>query len=256
MLFLFFRPIILSENSVNRKVSTMKKFFALLLALVLFAPSALADTDAEIMFHGIPWGISVNELVDQLRDRKIPVQSGDIEADASMAIWAYQFRNSYMNNIESTGYEIPLYFFSNPDAVKIAGYPVQDIQLYAHYDIADGILKLEANNSKYYMVLLQFDISDEMAVGVYADLHKKLSALYGNGAENTTKEVETTYTYTVWHGANNTAVCLYRSVNPDSDYQFVHLMYGKTDCEQTLREVRRLVIEHEIQSVADDSTGL
>lgn len=234
----------------------MKKFAIILLPLFLFLPSALADTDTEIVFHSIPWGISVNELVDQLRQRSIPVQSGDIEADASMAIWAYQFRNSYMNDIESTGFEIPLYFFSYPDAVKIAGYPVQDMQLYAHYDITDGILKLDADNSQYYMVSLQFDVSDEMAVGVYADLHKKLSALYGNGAEDTTKEIETTYTYTVWHGANNTAVCLYRSVSTSSDYQFVHLMYGKTDSEQTLREVRRLVIEHEIQSVADDSTGL
>lgn len=234
----------------------MKKFFVLLFSLMLFAHAALADTETEIVFHGIPWGISVNELVDQLKQRNIPAQSVDIEADASMAIWAYQFRNSYMNNIESTGYNIPLYFYSNPGAVKIAGYPVQDMQLYAHYDITDGTLKLGANDSKYYMVLIQFDVSDEMAVGVYADLHKKLSALYGNGAEDTTKEVETTYTYTVWHGANNTAVCLYRSVSTSSNYQFVYLMYGKTDCEKTLREVRRLVIEHEIQSVADDTTGL
>lgn len=234
----------------------MKKFFAFLMVLFLFAPSALADTESEIVFHGIPWGISVNELADQLRQRNIPVSSGDIEADANMAIWTYQFRNSYMNDIESTGYKIPLYFFSNPDTVKIAGYPVQDMQLYAHYDITDGIIKLDADNSKYYLVSVQFDVSDEMALGVYADLHQKLSSLYGNGVEDATKIVETTYTYTVWNGANNTAVCLYRSVSTSSDYQFVHLMYGKTDCEQTLREVRRLVIEHEIQSVADDTTGL
>ena len=234
----------------------LKRIVAFLLSMLLIVPVAFADSDKEIVFHGIPWGISINELAEHLRKRSIPVLSGDIEADANMAIWAYQFRNSYMNDIESTGYKIPLYFYGNPNTVKIAGYPVQEMQLYAHYDITDRTLKLDADNSKYYMVSVKFDVSDEMAVGVYADLHKKLSALYGNGVEDATKEIETTYTYTVWHGASNTAVCLYRSVSASSNYQHVKLMYGKTDSEQTLREVRRLVIEHEIQSVADDTTGL
>ena len=234
----------------------LKRIFGFFLAMMLFTPTAIADTDTEILFHGIPWGISVNELVVQLKQRNIPVSSSNVETDANMAIWTYQFRNSFMNDIESTGHKISLYFYSNPGAVKIAGYPIQDIQFYAYYGFDDGIIKLDADNTEYYFVHVQFDVSDEMALGVYADLHKKLSALYGNGVENTIKIVETTYTYTVWNGANNTAVCLYRSVSTSSDYQFVHLMYGKTDCEQTLRKVRRLVIEYEIQSVADDSTGL
>lgn len=234
----------------------MKKFFVFLLSLFLFVPSALADTDNEIVFHGIPWGISINELADQLRKRNFAVQSSDIESDANMGIWTYQFRNMYQYDIESSGHKIQLNFWSNQGSAKIAGYPINGLELFAHYGVVDGIVSFDADDSKYYLTAFSFDVQDEMAVGVYADLSKKLSALYGTGTEDTTKIVDNTYTYTVWSGANNTAVCLYRSVSTSSAYQYVYLMYGKTDCEKTLREVRRLVIEHEIQSVADDSTGL
>lgn len=235
----------------------MKKFFIFLLALMLFVPAVFADTENEIVFHGIPWGISVNELADQLKERKIPVKSSDIESGEDMAIWTYQFGNSYQYDIESTGHKILINCLGNPGAVRIAGYPVNTIELYAHYDITDGVLKMDSGNSKYYFSSIWFDVSDEMAVSVYADLSKKLSVLYGTGEEGTSKYgSSTTYSYTVWNGANNTAVCLYRSVSTSSVYQHVNLMYGKADCEQTLREVRRLVIEHEIQSVSDDSTGL
>lgn len=234
----------------------MKKLLALILLLTMIAPISFADTDGQIMFHNIPWGIGIDKLAYNLKQRNIDVPSGKIKANANMAIWTYYFRNSYEYDIEATGHKIQLSYWGNTDAVKIAGYPVQEMELYAHYDITNDVLNLDAANSKYYMATVWFDISDEMAVGVYADLANKLTALYGNGKEATTNIIDTTYTYTVWNGANNTAVCLYKSISESSDYQFVHLMYGKTDCEQTLRKVRRLVIEHEIQSVANDSTGL
>lgn len=233
-----------------------KRFACFLLSMLLVVSIASADTDKEIVFHGIPWGISIDNLVKYLSKRKIDVLNSDIAAEANMAIWTYQFRNSYEHDIEESGIKINLSYWGNPGVVKIAGYPVQQLELYAHYGTTNGKINFKPANTKYYLTSIQFDVSDEMAVGVYEDLSKKLSALYMTGTENTTKIIDTTYTYTVWHGANDTAVCLYRSVSTNSNYQFVHLMYGKTNCEQTLREVRRLVIEHEIQSVAEDSTGL
>lgn len=234
----------------------MKKFFALALILLLLIQSALADTDKEIVFHGIPWGISINELVDQLNQRKITVTSEDIEANADLDIWTYQFGNSYEYNVDATGYHIRLNYYSAPGTVKIAGFPVSSMELFSHYGAVDEAISYNADDSKYYLSKVTFDVSDEMAVGVYSDLSNKLTVLYKTGTESTTKYGSSTYTYTVWNGSNNTAVCLFRSISTSSDYQFVYLMYGKTDSEQTLREVRRLVIEHEIQSVADDTTGL
>lgn len=234
----------------------MKRFFIFLVVLMLFVPAALADTETEIVFHGIPWGISVNELADQLRQRNISVSASDIKNDEDMVFWGSQFLSVSDDRFDTTGHKISLYYWNDPGKAKIAGHPVQELELYSHYGIADGKISLDANDSKYYLVNIWFDANDEMVVGIYDDLLTKLTTLYGNCTESTFKTSSSNYTCATWHGANNSAVILYRSVSDSSGYQFVHLIYGKTDSEQTLREVRRLVIEHEIQSVADDSTGL
>lgn len=249
----------------------MKKFFVFLLALVLFVPSAFAGTDKEIVFHGIPWGISVNELVDSLQQRDISVSSSDIESNASMEIWTRKFQSDFGEKVDSTGYRIWLYYLELEDqqSVKIAGYPVFSIELYAHYGISSGKISFDAESSNYYFATIHFASDDKLSMGLhgdertvqqYSDLCNKLSSLYGKGEEYTVTLSGTIYTYTIWNGANNSAVCLSHSDTTSSltgyNYQELDLMYGKTDCEQTLREVRRLVIEHEVQSVADDSTGL
>lgn len=234
----------------------MKRILALVLVLMAFTGCAFADTEKPIEFHGIPWGIDILELAEVLNEKNIPVRKDKISNDANMAIWSYEFRNSFMNDIEETGHKISLYFHGDESTPKIAGYPVQELEFYAHYDITDGILNQSENGSRYYMATIWFDVNDEMAVSVFNDLAKKLTSLYGNGAENSTFIVDTTYTYLVWNGADDTAVCLYRSESNSSNYQFVHLMYGKTNIEETLQNVRKLVIEKKIQDVSNDTTGL
>lgn len=235
----------------------MKKCcFFLIVVLITCINMASADTSNNIVFHNIPWDISISELATELENRGITVGRNDISNDASMPVWTYSFRNSFMNNITSTGHKIALYYYGDDEQVSIAGYPVQELQLYAHYDISDGILKQEADDSRYYMTQIWFDVNDEKTIAIYNDLVNKLTTLYGDGTEDTTFIVETTYTFTVWKGSNDTAVCLYRSESNSSDYQFVHLMYGKTSIEEVLRNVRKLVVEEEVKSVADDITGL
>lgn len=154
-------------------MNIMKRAILFLLALVLFVPSALADTDSEIVFHGIPWGISANELVEQLTDRQIPAHSSSIESNVSMEVWTYNFGNSYEYAVDSSGCRLFLFFYSNPGSVKIAGHPVGSIRMYAHYGIVDNAVSFDVNDSSYYLSTILFDVSDEMAVDVYADLSKK-----------------------------------------------------------------------------------
>lgn len=227
----------------------MKKLFAFLLSLMLFVPSVLADTETEIVFHGIPWGISINDLVIQLKERKIPVSSSDIDADSDLRYWGSEFMSITEDHFDSTGYSIVLYDYD--DRIKIAGYPVLNIDLYAHYGIVDGGISLNADVSEYYLCTLLFAAGDDMVIDVYSDLLTKLTNLYGDCVNGTTIKSSTEYTHAVWHGANDTAVMLYRNGS-----KYVCLVYGKTNSEETLREVRQLVIEYQIQSVADDSTGL
>ena len=229
----------------------MKKAIACFLSvLMLFASTALADTDKEILFHGIPWGISVNTLVNHLKERKIPISSSNVYADSDMRFWGSQFMSITEDHFDSTGYEISIYDYD--DRIQIAGYSVLNVDLYAHYGIIDGEISFDADDSEYYFCSILFSVGDDMVEGVYSDLLRKLTNLYGNCATNTAIPNSAESTYAVWYGDNNTAVMLYRN----DEYQYVSLYYGKTDSEQKLREVRRLVIEHEFQSVADDSTGL
>lgn len=238
----------------------MKNSIFLVLACALFcimiSSNAFADTEKQIEFYGIPWGISITELVDELKERNIPVNKDNVSHDANMAIWSYEFRNSFMNDIKETGHRIFLGFYGDKPTPKIAGFPIDSLEFYAHYDIADGNLNRDENESTYYMAKIQFDIDYEMAVSVYKDISDKLTSLYGEGKENMTFITDTTYTYCVWNGADDTAVCLYRSESSDSNYQFVNLMYGKTNIEETLHNVRQLVIEKKIQDISNDTTGL
>lgn len=222
-----------------------KRIVVFLLSMLLIVPVASADTDKEIMFHSIPWGIGLDELSAQLKQRGIP--NNGIHAGADMHFWDYQFLSITEDHVDSTGFY--MYFYDYDDKVKIAGYPVRSMYFYSHYGITDGRISLDANDSEYYLVDVSFAASDEMVVGIYSDLLTKLTKLYGTCIEGTTRE----YTHAVWYGANDTAVMLYRSAG---EYQYVCLIYGKTVSKQDLLDLRRLVIEHEIQSVADDSTGL
>lgn len=226
-----------------------KRIVCFLLSMLLIVPVASADTDEEIVFHGIPWGISVNELFDQLKERKIPVSSSDIDANGDMRFWGSQFLSIMDDHVEATGHMISIYDYD--DRIKIAGYPVWNIDLYAHYGIIDGKLSFDADDSEFHYCSILFAAGSDMVEGVYSDLLGKLTSLYGNCTQSTAIPTSTE-TYAVWYGANSTAVMLYR----DDEYQYVSLYYGKTESEQTLREVRKLVIEHQFETVADDTTGL
>lgn len=231
----------------------MKRFFILFLVIVAMLPvsSALA-----IEFHGIPWGISVNELTTALEERGIAVSPDDISADADMPVWTYEFYD-LIGGIDSTGYRISLDYWFDNEKVKIAGYPVNSFSFCAHYDIADGVLKRNAENSHYYMAQMTFDYFDIMAESVYIDLMNKLTGLYGDYTDEGITILSTiAYEYKVWADADGNAVCLYHREDSDSDFHSVALVYGQPNIEATLQTVRQLVIQSEIQAVSNDISGL
>lgn len=228
-----------------------KRIVAFLLSMLLIVPVASADTNDEIVFHGIPWGISINELVVQLQERKIPVSYSDIDAGSDMRFWGSQFISLTEDHFDSAGHMISLYDYD--DRIVIAGHPVRNIDLYAHYGIVDGEISLDSDDSEYYLCTIMFAAGDDMIEEVYSDLLTKLSNLYGDSIVGSTTTSSNEYKHAVWNGNNNTAVMLYCGAGK---YKYVCLMYGKTNSEDTLREVRQLVIEYQIQSVTNDSTGL
>ena len=227
----------------------MRRFLAIALAVFLIlSTSAIADVDKEITFNGIPWGIGGQELIDTMSQKGFRAQRAE---ESSMPIWTYDFREDWKYNVADTGYYIGYYYY-NDNKTKIAGYELNNIMQYAYYDIKDN--KLNKPNCHYYKTEIWFDIKNELVERAYEDLKNKLTNLYGNGTESKVYLIDTDYIYTVWKGINNTAVCLYMS--EDKDNNFLNLMYGITNCEETLKFVREIYINSIAPADENDYSGL
>lgn len=237
----------------------MKRWIVLLYTLLLLLPvvHASADVDSEIVFHNIPWGISINELETQLEDRGIKINVDDIRDKQRMAVWSYDFISPDV--FEESGYRIYFYLYEEDKMPKVAGHLVNQMDFYAHYGLNNEELSLDADDSCYYMVKCGFNVHDEKAPAVYNDLAKKLTRLYGDGSSDVVfYDVGDgyTYNYIIWNGSEDTAVCLCHREDGDGEFHCVDLMYGHKNIEETLKKVRKLVIENEIASVANDTEGL
>lgn len=227
----------------------MKKCFIAVLLIVLTVCSVgYADIDKDILFNGIPWGIGGQELLDSMAEKGL--KAGIVD-ESSMPIWTYDFRNEWQYNVSDTGYYIGYYYYDDHNT-KIGGYDLDTILQYAYYDVVDG--KLNKPNCHYYKTEISFDIDYELVDRSYEDLKGKLSNLYGEGTETQVYLVDTDYTYTVWKGTNNTAVCLYKSHGEET--QFLHLMYGITDIENTLNTVREAYVNSVPPADENDYNGL
>lgn len=229
----------------------MKRFLVVISSLVLLLSCSTAYA---IEFYGIQWGISINELIEELNNRDISVSYAEVKENVDLPKWSYKFYD--LDTEDETGYRISADYHSDDNKVKIAGHPVYELDCYAHYDITDGVLNKDVDSSKFYMIKIWFDYSDKIADVVYTDLATKLTGLYGEGTEGITSISGINYYYTVWEDKDNSAVCLYHMAYTDDHFHSVHLIYGNTKIDDTLRDVRNLVIESDIKAVANDTTGL
>ena len=227
----------------------MKKLIIIVLVMsMLHGTLAIADTEEEILFNGIPWGIDGRELLEKMSEKGFIAQQAD---ETSLPIWTYDFRNDWQYNIDNAGYYIGYYYWDE-HKTKIGGYDISNILLYAYYDIVDG--KLDKSIGHYYKAEISFQLDNELVFIAYSDLKRKLSNLYGDGTEATSHLIDTDYNYTVWKGSNNTAVCLYASNSKNSNS--LNIMYGITNCEEVLKLVREAYINSIIPADENDYHGL
>lgn len=241
----------------------MKRFFCL---MVFFVFMLSCTSSFAIEFYDIPWDISIEELTTALNDRGLSADKYDVASDASLYPWRNVFYKHYTNAVSDAGYKITLTYLYNDTKPHIAGYPVQWFDFYAHYDVADGALNRDIQNSHYYQAHIWFDISDEKVNDVYDILSKKLTTLYGNGTESefvTSGNDYYTYTYTIWEGDGHTAVCLHHYKRKNKEDQYLILDYGLTDRDTALLDIQaaieeeaRMEEEMRIMDAADDITGL
>ena len=228
-----------------------KKIVFLTVSLILLSCTlsyANADVEKDIVFNGIPWGINGSDLLEQMEKKGF--RAGTVD-ESSMPIWTLDFRNDWQYNVKDTGYYIG-YYFRDDHNTKIGGYELDNILQYAYYDTSDG--KLNKPNCHYYKTEISFDVDTELVGRAYDDLKGKMTTLYGTGEEATSFILDTNYRYIIWKGTNNTAACLYMSEGKENNY--LHLMYGITNCEETLNHVREVVVNSIPLSDPDDYNGL
>ena len=233
----------------------MRKMFCLLITMLLLVSIAQAD---EIMFRGIPWGSSIDEVKDALA----AMGSSFVYKDTNMLSWDACKPYGYDFFEYPTGHKLSL--IPATEDFKVAGYSVENITVYCAYGLEDGVQK-KSKDSNFYLASYIFDVVDVRAA--YNDLKKKLNQLYGDGEIATGNATMVWAMYkqeaVEWHGDNETGILLnVVTTNEGSDFNMDSLMlfYGKTNSKEMLNTIcdtiRQELIGEERHSKTNSIDGL
>lgn len=209
------------------------------------------DHEGEIVFAGVPWGIGLTDLQACMQYKGYNFNLRIVDAAYSLPVWTYDFRHDWEYNVKDSGYSVYI-----GSGTTIAGYNVDYIYLYSHYDFGNNYINTDKDASHYYMAEIHLALEYEHVDRSYEDLRAKLDSLYGQHQEVSFHSVDYTYTYSVWEGANNTAVCLYKGVKDDDDFRHLNLMYGRTDSDKILAALDAVRVSLIPPADSSDTSGL
>ncbi len=249
-------------DKIYKEMKTMKRILVLLLiAVMVFTviSTAYTDTEKEIVFNNLSWGISIVELNNRLEELGYRKDKANV---ASLYPWVYNNWADYVHQVKDTGFRRTTYYSFDDSAPMVAGYRVDCIEMDAYYDYDDSKVNFDESNSHFCSAFVVLDIEYELVDSAYEDLCKKLTRLYGDGVR---KEVRDYYSFDYyevdknerameWYGANNTAVRLEEGVG--KDWKRIYLHYGLTDIGDKLPKIRELVIKAMPSVDEDDLSGL
>lgn len=206
----------------------MKKLFAALLVILLALNSfAFADYDQPILFRGIEWGITLNQLKEQMElasnSTSLPAKS----VEYSLGI----------------GQDLPVIggegFSINATAhPKVAGYQVSNIRFqFALMPNEDGTLEKSeygmyvTNGDRCFLFYAEYAFYFEKPAQVYEDLLNKLTEVYGE--PDMTKDIP------VWYGADETLVTI--DQNRDGLGRNIHIRYGCLKGNEWLKITQEII---------------
>lgn len=175
---------------------------------------ACAATDSEITFRDVPWGSTYPEVQQSLSDFDWYTMSFDYMRHYTVEEIMTDDSN---NDIEfnNSGINMTATPFTNKET-DVAGYTTTDITLFFAYTDTEAICG--ANDDATTLYGAQYEFEPQDLYGMTTDLTEKLTSLYGDPDDTSSKTdlfgVKTTVTY--WNGANDTEVAL-RSVDASGD---------------------------------------
>ena len=228
----------------------MKKIIALVIAIMLLlciTSISMADTDKEIVFNGIPWGISILEVNNKLVELGYSSESPD---ETSLHTWPYHWQSDYSHTVKDTGLILSTCYWDD-DSHKIAGYIVDWTTMLAYYDFDDTSVNRDAESSHFCQAIIEFRIDYELVDRAYDDLKAKLTKLYGQPKKVIVDDEAKGYE---WYGLNNTVVRLEQ--HNGKDYKYIYLMYGIHNIDGILKDLRAMIVKTAPPADADDLSGL
>ena len=233
---------------MNKKLSIVLALCITMLFIFNSTSMAEASYDDEIVFNNIPWDISIleaNEIMVSLGFKNYEPRSGDLR------IWPYYWwTDTGVHTVKETGFNLGGSYSYSENVPHIGGHPVDWVYLMAYYDFDEKGVNKDPALSHYCSAVIVFDVEYELADSVYSDLESKLTKLYG---EPTLLSNGNTIA-SEWHGANSTAVDLEEVIYEKA--KVVGLLYGFTNIEDKLLEVREAVIKSKPEVDGNDFGGL
>jgi len=172
----------------------MKKIVSILIALMLlmaFGSSALAKTEDEILFRSIPWGSTYKETISKLEDIGVtwgtssPYKTGKKELTTGFTVSSKKVKD-----------------------FSVAGNNVSSIVLYFAYDMNNPT----SEDSAVFVQAEYVFETDTNASGIETDLKEKMSSVYSEPDDKSSKSFANDFThYWYWYGGNNSKVTLYHN---------------------------------------------
>lgn len=241
----------------------MKRTLIMLTLFCLFLSGTVGiaeDTQKEILFRGIPWGISLTDFVETMETSGF---SGTVSSDNTINSWEWGAGRStdYTYSLKDAGY----IFYSNDDTT-VAGIPVGTTRARFMYSFDSDHVYTEESKSELYYASYTFKPVD--IASVLPILEEKLNRLYGEGEEadhqtNVTNWSGNDYIQheetTTWYGANHTGVRLYVEYNYDkvtkeTSYKELRLEYGKTNSVDMLHALKDAQAREEVRKIQSNDS--
>lgn len=228
-------------------------------------PNNSNENVEEILFRDMPWmedAISVNNLLGDF---------GLYKRDPEEAWFIYTWNDLKLHSDYTMGYDIGII---GDEKTVVGGHIIDSSWLYFLYDFNGTSINTNPENTHFYIANYMFQTKD--VESAYNDLYIKMTNLYGTATVNITTH-NGSYFYTtpsvsykgetrtaIWYGANNTAVKIIAEINTPEDRvaevkeatESIEMWYGKTDMDDTIRQMEAFLEQQAIGSEKNSTDGL
>lgn len=235
-------------NDYGSEVEKMRRFWCFVMVLLLIlggVASANANHGSEILFRGLPWGISRTEAASSIAGIDFISWTGESYSGCAIdeIITGKSKTFEYSDiNIMDTSYL---------GSLLVAGYETDSVNMYYAYIPTNGVLTKTPEDSSLYAA--EYTFKPENAAAAGDDLLGKLSSLYGEPSKTLfdTNLWKDEFAFTYWYGANDTMVVLIVEDEAKSTWPLgeeIKIVYAWNGGDQLLEQASEILKAEALQN--------